>query len=555
MQSEVLSKKERQVIDGYARTNSPTLILLVLLAALGSVSYLVFLFEPSHRGDFVPYLLVMMAETFIVFQALISMWTILAGNFNPRNFEYHDAQQHLFARHGSKARFKSLDAAQRSKVKRVPMYINNRIADVDIFITVYGEPIETIRETAIAARDVFGLHKTYILDDGKSNEVEQMAKEIGVEYIRRRGRNVGAKAGNINHALQITSGHYFVIFDADFVAKHNFLYETLPFFEDKNVAFVQTPQVYRELNNIISRGAGYMQRLFYLLIQPGKNRFNAAFCVGTNVIFRRSAIDSIGGVYQKSKSEDIWTSILLHEHGFRSVYIPDVLAIGNTPDTIKTYCKQQLRWATGGFQILFKHNPITKHLTIDQKLQYLSTSAYYLYGVAIMLLLLLPSLHVFFNWSPVNLDITFGAWASYYLAFYGMQIILAFYTMEGFKVESLLLGLVSFPIYVKALCNAIFNREEAWSATGSRNAIDSPFNYIVPQVMVFLFLGFTSAVGIWKAYYYETSSLSLIWCLINTFIFGSFIIIAWREHRALKRERKTAPVKSHINLTKAVIHE
>ena len=95
-----------------------------------------------------------------------------------------------------------------------------------------------------------------------------------------------------------------------------------------------------------------------------------------------------------------------------------------------------------------------------------------------MLLLLLPSLHVFFNWSPVNLDITFGAWASYYLAFYGMQIILAFYTMEGFKVESLLLGLVSFPIYVKALFNAIFNREEAWSATGSRNAIDSPFNYI-----------------------------------------------------------------------------
>ena len=49
-------------------------------------------------------------------------------------------------------------------------------------------------------------------------------------------------------------------------------------------------------NNLISRGAGYMQSVFYRFIQPGKNRFNAAFCVGTNVIYRRTAIEQIGGM-------------------------------------------------------------------------------------------------------------------------------------------------------------------------------------------------------------------------------------------------------------------
>ena len=59
---------------------------------------------------------------------------------------------------------------------------------------------------------------------------------------------------------------------------------------------MQTPQAYGNLNNLISRGAGYMQSVFYRFIQPGKNRFNAAFCVGTNVIYRRTAIEQIGGM-------------------------------------------------------------------------------------------------------------------------------------------------------------------------------------------------------------------------------------------------------------------
>ena len=157
-----------------------------------------------------------------------------------------------------------------------------------------------------------------------------------------------------------------------------------------------------------------------------------------------------------------------------------------------------------------------------------------------MMLLFLPALHIFFNLTPVNLDIAFGAWLGYYLAFYGLQIILAFYTMGGFRLESLLLAMVSFPIYIRAFFNALRGREEAWQATNSfgRGSIDSPFNYIIPQVLLFVFLSFTSAVGVWKAYYYESASLSLVWNLINTLIFGAFMVIAYREHRAIVRDQR-----------------
>lgn len=522
---------------------SPTLLLLVLIATIGALLYFQFLIRPDNRGDWIPYLMVIAAESFIIFHALTAMWTILAGSQSPRNFQFHDAQAHLFSHDPSRKRYIDIVKHPSIKPSSHQLYIHKEPVSVDVFITVYGEPVEVIKTTAIAARDMVGRHGTVILDDGGSDEVKALAKKLNIGYIRRKGSK-GAKAGNINNALSLSRAQYFVIFDADFVAKENFLYETLPFFEDASVAFVQTPQHYSNLTNVISRGAGFIQSVFYKLIQPGKNRFNAAFCVGTNVMFRRSAVDSVGGIYEKSKSEDIWTSLLLHEKGYRSVFIPDVLAVGQTPDTIKAYSKQQLRWATGGFQILIYHNPLTRNLTFDQKLQYLHTVTYYLHGIAILFLILLPPLHIYFDLSPVTISTAFIVWLVYYLLFYALQVVLAFYTMGGFRFETIILAMASFPIYIRAFFMALFKKEESWQATGNRRGIDSPFNYIIPQLMLFVFLVITTFVGMWKVYYYETLSLALFWTVFNAVLLGAFLKIAFKEHKVLKikakQEKKSA---------------
>jgi cellulose synthase (UDP-forming) len=534
--SETKSTRRRLSYLSESPSSSPTLMLLVLFATIGAIYYGIFIFNPANRGDIVPYLLVLLAEVFLLFQAMIAMWTVLSAGKSPRTFGFHDAQEHIFSDRGSKVLFRALAAGGdlEKTAKTLPLYMHQKQAKVDVFITTFGEPLDVISKTVVAARELIGAHETYILDDGKSNDVKKLAAKLKVKYIRRPD-NEGAKAGNINHALSVTSGEFFVVFDADFVPLPGFIYETLPFFEDDRIAFVQTPQHYGNKKNLISIGAGFMQMLFYRLIQTGKNRFNAAFCVGTNVIFRRTAVEAVGGIYDKSKSEDIWTSILLHEEGYKSVYIPDVLAVGSTPDTIKSYSKQQLRWATGGFQILLRHNPLlVKNLTIDQKVQYLGTTSYYLYGFAVMGLLLLPPLHIFFNLSPVNLSISLGSWFVYYLGFYGMQVFLAFYTMASFRLETIVLGTVSAPIYVRAFFNALLGKEEAWQATGNKDGYDSPFNYIFPQLFIFLGLVFTSLVGIWKTYYYQDVSLSLFWCLLNTVVFGIFIVIALREEKRIR---------------------
>lgn len=524
--------------DGTGGDNSqasPTLLLVVVLATLGAVGYLLFIFNPAHAGDVLPYGIVLLAETIIVIEALLAVWTIMSGGLNPRHYGYHDAQEKLLMKGSVSKRYHEVEQWTPEKQTKLVPHLRGQPVTIDVFITVFGENPNTVQETVLAAKNIVGRHRTTVLDDGHSERIQHLATDLEVDYIAR-ASNEHAKAGNINSGLAYSDAEFFIIFDADFVAQPNFLYETVPFFEDSRVAFVQTPQCYRNTNNIISRGANYMQSLFYKYIMPGKNRFNSAFCVGTNVVFRRSAINEIGGIYEQSKSEDIWTSMLLHERGWKSVYLTDQLAIGQTPDTIESYSKQQLRWSTGGMEILLKRNPLfNRGLTIDQKLQYFSTSAYYLHGFAIMLLLLVPPLHIFFNLSPVDISTELINWVLVYLGFYGLQIVLAFYAMQGFRWETLLLSVVSFPIYIKSLFNVLIGKDHSWNVTGRLRTYNSPFNYIIPQFLIFIFLVFTTVVGVLKAYYYETVSVSLFWAAINTLIFGIFLRIASKESRRLRR--------------------
>ena len=509
---------------------SPVMTLLVVVATIGILIYSAFLLNPAHRGDVIPYVLVLSAESVLVFHALLSMWTILAGGQDARDFGYHRARDRLFGR------------SALGDPTQWPLQIDGRRVTVDVFITTYGEDLDVIRRTVVAALAIHGRHRTWVLDDGRSDEVRDLSAELGARYVRRLSSG-GAKAGNVNHALTLAKGDYFAIFDADFVPAPAFLLETVPFFADARVAFVQTPQTYGNLHTTIAKGAGYMQTVFYRFVQPGRNRFNAAFCVGTNVIFRRTAIDDVGGMYTDSKSEDVWTSLMLHERGWRTIFIPTVLAVGDAPETVEAYAKQQLRWATGGFEILLTHNPLSprRRLTADQRIQYLVTATFYLTGITPLLLLLVPPLEIYFDLRPMALSISVATWLLYYAGFYLMQIGLAWFTLGSFRWQTLTLATVSFPIYLKAFVNALTQHDVGWQATGARRGATSPFNFIVPQVLFFVFLALTSVVAVWRDWGNGVATLATAWNLTNTLILGAFLLAARREARALRKGTSPAP--------------
>jgi cellulose synthase (UDP-forming) len=106
--------------------------------------------------------------------------------------------------------------------------------------------------------------------------------------------------------------------------------------------------------------------------------------------------------------------------------------------------------------------------------------------------------------------------------------------MGAFRLETIVIAMASFPIYLKALTNVIFHRNVSWQATGDAAQRNDPLNFVTAQIMLFTFLLFTTAAGFWKFYYTGVFSLSLVWNIINTVIFAVFLVAVQREKRALK---------------------
>jgi cellulose synthase (UDP-forming) len=116
------------------------------------------------------------------------------------------------------------------------------------------------------------------------------------------------------------------------------------------------------------------QWLFYRAIQPGKNRWNAAFWCGTNAVVRTAAIAEIGGIADETVTEDMHTTIRLHRHGWESVYHNEVLAHGLAARDATEYQAQRLRWGTGAMQIFGLEHPFTRRgLSLPQRLAYAAT--------------------------------------------------------------------------------------------------------------------------------------------------------------------------------------
>ena len=284
--------------------------------------------------------------------------------------------------------------------------------NVDVFITNFDEPLEVLRRTAIGARAIKYPHRTFMLDDGKRDEVKAMAQALGIGYIRRDG-NEHAKAGNLNNALKVTYGEFILQLDADHVPLPNILDRLLGYFEDPGVAFVQSPQDFYNTDSFThvvneeGRSLWEENRIFFSLLQPGKDRWNAAFFCGSCGVLRRKAFDEIGGFSTKTITEDMETSIVLHGRGWKSVYHGETLAYGLAPSSAYQYHVQRLRWGQGSMQILRKLNPLTyPGLSVRQRMAYLSSTATYLDGIQKLIFYLAPVVFFFTGWLPVNVTNT-----------------------------------------------------------------------------------------------------------------------------------------------------
>ena len=220
-----------------------------------------------------------------------------------------------------------------------------------------------------------------MLDDGPSDEAGRAAADFGFGYLRRPDTRHFKKAGNLRYAFARTGAEFVVIFDADFAPRPDFLAETLPYFDDESVGIVQTPQFFRgsRRQNWIENAAGAIQEVFYRSVQVARDRFGAAVCVGTSAVYRRTALEPGGGPTLIPYAEDVHTGLDVRRAGYRLVYVPVVLSAGICPDNLDAFVRQQYRWCTGNFGIVFSRRLWQAPMSVPARLTYISGFFYYAY--------------------------------------------------------------------------------------------------------------------------------------------------------------------------------
>lgn len=402
---------------------------------------------------------------------------------------------------------------------------------VDVFVTVLGEPADIVERTVGAAAAMRHPRMTLnVLDDGHSDEIREIAARYGAGYITRTELK-GAKAGNLNHALALTHGTFFAVFDADQVPHPDFLEATLGAFEDAKLAFVQTPQVYRNRDsNRVAEGAHDQQGLFYGPIMRGKDGAGAVFSCGTNVVYRRAAIEAIGGIPEDSITEDLRASLLLAKRGFTSLYVPKVLAEGLGPLDVQSYFSQQLRWGRGGLEILFKRRPYSFKLRFGQALQYSLGFMYWFTGWAYLAYLVLPTAYLLAGLRPVQVP---NDYPVHFLP-YALAALATIIYASDFHVrfDALWFTLASFPVHVRALFSTFFGRRAAFVVTPKRQGGVTlrPVRVLLLATAV---LAGAAGYGLVRFGLVPSAVNNAAWVLAHIVILLGFVRLALRPHKAL----------------------
>lgn len=256
------------------------------------------------------------------------------------------------------------------------------VRSVDLLVPTYDEPAEVLRATLLGCRAVRHPHRTWLLDDGRRDEMRDLAVELGVHYVTRPD-NSHAKAGNINHALPLLDGELVAVLDADHVPLPHFLDAMVGHFDDPDVALVQAPHEFYNLDSVQHvEGEIHEQSLFFRVICPAKARNNSVFWCGSGTVLRRGPLMEIGGVQTATIAEDFHTTVKLHQRGWRTRYVDRTLLLGLAPHDLSAFLLQRSRWARGNLRVfLTRQNPVwAKGLLPSQRLSYLGSLFHYFGG-------------------------------------------------------------------------------------------------------------------------------------------------------------------------------
>jgi len=391
-----------------------------------------------------------------------------------------------------------------------------RVAFITTFVPS-SEPLDLLYRTVTSMLAADYPHDTWVLDEGNDADARAMCHSIGAYHFSRKGRPefntkggrfaARTKGGNHNAWYAVYGARYDIVatVDTDFQVRKDFLTRTLGHFRDPSVAFVGTPQIYGNIGNWIARGAAQQTYLFYGPIMRALSALGMTLLIGANHVVRVSALRDIGW-YQGHITEDLATGVRFHADRWRSVYVPEPLAVGEGPTTFAAFFAQQYRWSTGCISVFFRNSPwLNLRMRLRHGFLYFVLEQFYFSGVRFAVAVALLLLYYVSGWTPADLPlITLLMWYVPLLTW--QQIMIR--VLQGFNVrpdeeggrymEARLVTIAAIPVYFLAFIGVLAGRRAAFKITRKGDGGDLATDRISvfrPQFTLCALMGLGLAVG------------------------------------------------------------
>ncbi|MNK79120.1 Cellulose synthase catalytic subunit [UDP-forming] [compost metagenome] len=464
-----------------------------------------------------------------------------------------------------------------------PVGVPESYPTVDVLIPSYNEGLDLLETTLIAATQLdypADRVTVWLCDDGGTDALRThpdperaraaqerqtalmaLCEQLGARYLTR-ARNEGAKAGNLNEALKRIHGELVLVLDADHVPAADFLQETVGFMQgDPRLFLVQTPHFFinpdpLEKNHDLFGRIPSENEMFYQVTQPGLDFWNSAFFCGSAALLRRSALEEAGGLSGVTITEDAETAMTLHAKGYRSAYLNRPLISGLQPETYSSFVVQRVRWAQGMIQIFLLKNPLFfPGLAWYQRLNYFSTSFYWLFGYPRMVFLLAPTAFLIFGLKIYDANLqTYLAYAIPYVA---TSLVLSDYLYGKVRwtfvseVYELLQAFYTFPGILRVLRNP---RSPGFAVTPKGETADrDAFSELArPLFLVYALTWFTLAFGAARWFLVPEertiSGITMAWEVFNLLLLNAAAGVLYERRQRRSNPRMPADLPAELTL-------
>lgn len=260
---------------------------------------------------------------------------------------------------------------------------------------------------------------------------------------------------------------------------------------------MQAPSVYSNKDHWTARGSIEQELVLQGPLQMGFYGYSdTPYIIGSHCTYRMSAIREIGG-FQPTRAEDHLDTVVLANKGYKGVFLPEIIAEGDGPETLSVYLAQQFAWAYSMFQVLTGHTlKHIKELSKNQKLQFLFSQTWYpLWALSYLILFIAPLLALLHQREVVTIgefDMLIHFLPTFVVAFLIWVAARPLMQPKGVWItwRGMILHAVRWPIILRATVSALFKIKKPYMITPK-----GKYAHTAPHLKTyqpFLALGFLS---------------------------------------------------------------